>query len=560
MKQPQLVDATQAELDALLALAKASFPQPQYELLANVLATFAYVMEQLQNAKTTLKRFRHMLFGKRTESMSNIKKAIGSGIGDGSDQGGGVVEATPGDPVALPTGVGKEPTKCKGHGRNGADAYPNAKVVEIGLPDLHAGDICPACTTGKVYDSPPRTIVKVAGQAPLMAIVYKLARQRCRLCDAMFTAPMPDGVSPSKYDHSCASMVALLRYGSGVPHHRLDKLQASMHIPLPDSTQWDIVEKAANTGPNLVYEEMIRQAAQGEVLHNDDTPARILALMGERRAKAVAARKEMPSTKAINTSGIVSLVGETKVVLFMTGPAHAGTNLARVLAHRAAELRAPIQMCDALSANVKGDFTTFLSLCLAHSRRQFVEVAENFPEPCRHVIEVLAKVYQHDAHTKDEKMSDLLRLRYHRTNSRPLMQDLKGWMEKQFEERQVEPNSGLGQAMRYMLKHWKGLTQFLRKAGAPVDNNIVERALKKAIIHRKNSLFYRSLRGAEVGDIFMSLIYTCESCKANPFEYLQALQKHAGDVAEKPHLWLPCNYEEELAHVSNGVLGSRGHR
>lgn len=549
MKQPELVSATQVQLDELLALARAaSFPQPQYDLLAGVLGTFIYVMHALQNAKTSLKRFRHMLFGKRTESMTNIKKVIGSDIGDGSAQAAGIALFTPGDPVALPAGVGKERKKCKGHGRNGADAYPNAKVVEIGLPDLHAGDVCPECTTGRVYDSPPRTIVRVAGQAPLMAVVYKLARQRCRLCDAMFTASMPDGVSPSKYDHSCASMVALLRYGSGVPHHRLDKLQASMHIPLPDSTQWDIVERAADMGPSRVYEEMIRQAAQGDVLHNDDTTARILDLMGERRVKAAAAGKDMPSTKAINTTGIVSLLGETKVILFMTGPAHAGTNLARVLAHRDSELRPPIQMCDALSANIKGDFKTFLSLCLAHSRRQFVEVAENFPEPCCHVIEVLAKVYQHDAHTKDEKMSDLQRLLYHRTNSRPLMQDLKKWMEQQLKERQVEPNSGLGQAMRYLLKHWKGLTQFLRKAGAPLDNNIAERALKKAIIHRNNSLFYRSVRGAEVGDIFMSLIYTCESCKANPFEYLQALQKHAGDVADKPHLWLPWNYKDALAH------------
>jgi transposase len=548
MKQPELVSATQAELDALLALARTSFPQPQYELLANVLGTFAYLMQQLQNAKMTLSRFRRMLFGKRTESTANLLKKIGNGARGGSGQAGGTIESAPDDAAAPPTGDDKEPKKRKGHGRNGADAYPNAKVVEIGLPHLRAGDICPECIDGKVYVSPPRIIVKMVGQAPLAATVYRLACLRCRLCDAIITASMPDGVSPSKYDHSCASMVALLRYGSGVPHHRLDKLQASMHIPLPDSTQWDIVEKAANTGPNLVYEEMIRQAAQGEVLHNDDTTARILALMGQRRAKAVAVGKQMPSTKAINTSGIVSLVGQIKVVLFLTGPAHAGTNLARVLAHRAGELRAPIQMCDALSANVKGDFTTFLGLCLAHSRRQFVEVAENFPEPCHHVIEVLAKVYQHDAHAKDEKMSDLQRLLYHRTNSRPLMQALKKWMGKQFEERQVEPSSGLGQAMRYMLKHWKGLTLFLRKAGAPVDNNIVERALKKAIIHRKNSLFYRSVRGAEVGDIFMSLIYTCESCKANPFEYLQALQKHAGDVAGKPHLWLPWNYEEALAH------------
>jgi len=536
MKQSEFVNATQAELDVLLVLAKTAFPQPQYELLAHVLGTFAYVMGQLQNAKTSLKRFRHMLFGKRTESMANVKKAIEGGI-----------ESTRDDPATQPADAGMEPPKRKGHGRNGANVYRNAKVLEIDLPDLQAGDVCPECTVGRVYDSPPRTLVKVVGQPPLAAIVYKLARRRCRLCDAMFTAPMPEGASPTKYDHSCASMLALLRYGSGMPLHRLDKLQACLHIPVPDSTQWDLVE-AATEGPRHAYLEMIRRAAQGQVLHNDDTPTRILALMGERRRKAEAAGQELPSTKAINTTGIVSLLGQTKVILFMTGPAHAGTHLARVLAHRAEDLRAPIQMCDALSANVKGDFTTFLSLCLAHSRRHFVEVAKNFPAPCCHVIEVLAKVYEHDAHTKNERMSDLQRLLYHRTHSRPLMRDLKTWMEKQFDERQVEPSSGLGQAMRYMLKHWKGLTLFLRKAGAPLDNNIAERALKKAIIHRKNSLFYRSVRGAEVGDIFMSLIYTCESCKANPFEYLQALQKHAADVAAKPHVWLPWNYEEALAH------------
>jgi hypothetical protein len=546
--QAELVSATREQLDDLLALARAaSFPQPQYELLEGVLGTFVHVMQALQNAKTSLKRFRHMLFGKRTESTANVKKRIGTGTDGAGGQAGCAIEPAPDDPAALSAGAGKEAKKHKGHGRNGADAYIGAKHLDIDLPDLKSGDPCPKCIVGKVYGSPPRIIVKVIGQAPLAATVCRLARVRCRLCDFTGTAPMPAGVSSSKYDHSCASMVAVLRYGSGMPHHRLDKLQASMHVPLPDSTQWDIVEKAAATGPRHAFEEMIRQAAQGEVLHNDDTTARILALTGERRAKAVAAGKEMPSTKAINTTGIVSLVGETKVVLFLTGPAHAGTNLARVLTHRAAELRAPIQMCDALSANVKGDFTTFLSLCLAHSRRQFVEVAENFPEPCRHVIDVLASVYRIDAHAKDEKMPDLARLRHHRTHSRPLMLELKKWIEKQVEERQVEPSSGLGQAMRYMLKHWKGLTLFYRKAGAPLDNNIVERALKKAIIHRKNSLFYRSVRGAEVGDIFMSLIYTCESCKANPFEYLQALQKHAGDVADQPHLWLPWNYGEALA-------------
>lgn len=548
MKQPELVNATREQLDELLALAKAaSFPQPQYELLAGVLGTFIYVMQALQNAKTSLQRFRKMLFGARTESKAQIFKEIGGEAGQADADPAGTALAP--DQLPASAGTDTDNKKIKGHGRNGADAYRGAPVVAIALPDLKAGDTCPECVSGKVYDSPPRTIVKVIGQAPLAATVYKLARLRCRLCDAIFTAPLPEGVSPSKYDHSCATVLSLLRYGSGMPLYRIEQLQASLHMPVPDATQWEIVEAAAE-GPRHAHEELIRQAAQGELLHNDDTPARILALMGERRAKAEAAGKPVPKTKAINTTGIVALVGERKVVLFFTGPAHAGTNLAQVLAHRAAHLRPPIQMCDALSANTKGDFVTFLSLCLAHGRRNFVEVAASFPEPCLHVIDVLASVYAHDAHARDAKMSPVQRLLHHRVNSHPLMRDLKKWMEQQLDEKQVEPNGGLGQAMRYMLKHWKGLTLFLRKAGAPLDNNVAERALKKAITHRKNSLFYRSEHGAEIGDIFMSVIYTCESCGVNPFDYLQALQQHAGDVAHHPQQWLPWNYHTTLAAIA----------
>jgi len=546
MKRPELVSATREQLDELLALAKAaSFPQPQYELLAGVLGTFIYVMQALQNAKTSLQRFRKMLFGARTESKAHLIEDIGGDAGHADDDPVGTGVALASD--QPPAGTDKK--KSKGHGRNGADAYRGAPVVAIALPDLKAGDTCPECVSGKVYDSPPRTIVKVAGQAPLAATRYKLARLRCRLCDAIFTASLPEGVSPSKYDHSCATMLSLLRYGSGMPLYRIEQLQANLHMPVPDATQWDIVEKAAE-GPRHAHAEMIRQAAQGEVLHNDDTPARILALMGERRAKAEAAGKLVPKTKAINTTGIVALVGERKVVLFFTGPAHAGTNLAQVLAHRAAHLRRPIQMCDALAANTKGDFDSFLSLCLAHGRRNFVEIAASFPEPCLHVIDVLASVYRHDAHAQDAKMSPAQRLLYHRANSHPLMQNLKTWMEQQLDEKQVEANSGLGQAMRYMLKHWKALTLFLRKAGAPLDNNVAERALKKAIIHRKNSLFYRSEHGAEIGDIFMSIIYTCESCDVNPFDYLQALQLHACNVAHQPEQWLPWNYHTTLVAIA----------
>ena len=129
------------------------------------------------------------------------------------------------------------------------------------------------------------------------------------------------------------------------------------------------------------------------------------------------------------------------------------------------------------------------------------------------------------------------------------MEGLQAWLRAQFAERKVEPNSGLGEAITYLLKHWEPLTLFLRQPGAPLDNNICERALKKAILHRKNSLFYKTKNGARVGDLYMSLIHTCELNDANPFDYLTELQKHATELAKNPAAWMPWNYRETLQRI-----------
>jgi transposase len=138
------------------------------------------------------------------------------------------------------------------------------------------------------------------------------------------------------------------------------------------------------------------------------------------------------------------------------------------------------------------------------------------------------------------------RLHFHQERSRPVMEKLHGWLEAQFAERKIEPNSGLGKAITYLLRHWKALTTFLREAGAPLDNNIAERSLKRAVLHRKNALFYRTLNGAEVGDLFMSLIHTCQLCGANSFDYLTELQRHARELATDPAAWMPWNYRQTL--------------
>ena len=190
------------------------------------------------------------------------------------------------------------------------------------------------------------------------------------------------------------------------------------------------------------------------------------------------------------TGGIVSILGGRKIALSFSGWKHAGENLADVLKQRDPGMAPPIQTCDALARNTPKLIETLLANCLAHGRRQFTEVAESFPDECRYVLESLGAVYGFDAEAKDRGLTPKERLTFHQTHSAPVMGDLRRWMGAQFAEHKTEPNSGLGKAITYLLRHWTKLTLFLRQHGTPLDNNVVERALKKAILHRKNALFY----------------------------------------------------------------------
>lgn len=448
----------------------------------------------------------------------------------------GKPEDTAGDSGKQPDPGAPPPA---GHGRNGAAAFNGAKRVEIKHQTLAHGDRCPECKLGNVYrQKEPNVLVRVTGQAPLAATVYSLERLRCGACGQVFTAQAPEGVGEDKYDESAAAMIAQLKYGSGTPFNRLEQLEKQLGIPLPAATQWEIVEKAAQP-IKPARDELIRQAAQGEVVHNDDTSMRVLRLERDPRDERT----------GVFTSGIVVTSEGRKIALYFTGPKHAGENLADVLKQRNPGLLPPVQMCDALSRNVPhvaAGTEILLANCLAHGRRQFVDVAENFPRECRYVLEMLGQVYGHDAEARDRGLTPVERLQLHQERSTPVMDALHAWLELQLAERRAEPNSGLGQAIGYLLRHWQPLTLFLRQAGAPLDNNIVERALKRAVLHRKNALYYRSLNGAEVGDLFMSLIHTCQLCGANSFDYMIELQRHARELAARPAEWMPWNYRDTL--------------
>lgn len=520
--RPEIRTLTGAQLEQLLADLRPLLPAATYQLIEGLLQTLQWILAAFEQKTISIARLKRMLFGHSTETTAQIFAP---------------------SPGADPVPAGPK-AKRPGHGRNGSKDYPGAKRVKIPHPALKVGQLCPQCVRAKLYLLKiPARLIRVVAQPLFQATVYELERLRCSLCGALFTAAAPPEAGTSKYDPSVGTMLALQRYGAGQPLYRIDKWQTHFGVPLPAATQWELIEAASAT-PALVYDALIGVAAQARLLHHDDTTMRVHSL--RRQLTQAPPPPEGRKRTGIFTTSIVAQVGAQRVALFFTGGKHAGENLDQLLQRRASGLDKPLQMCDGLSRNQSKEFETILCHCLLHGRRMFVDVVESFPEDCRFVVESLREIYRVDALAQEQKLSDAARLTFHQEQSQPVMDRLHGWMKEQFAHRKVEPNSGLGQAITYMLKRWESLTRFLQVPGAPLDNNLSERALKMAIMHRKNSLAYKTLNGARIGDIFMSLIHTCQLNRVNPFEYLIALQQHGQEILKDANRWLPWNYAQAL--------------
>lgn len=523
---PELVSLDSAQLEELLTKVAGILPPETYQLIEKLLRTLQWLMGLIQAKQTTIGRLQRLIFGAKTEKTSQLYPQPSAGT------------PTPGSTAAAAPPA----PKCKGHGRTAAAGYTGAKRVRVSHPQLRSGDVCPACKQGKIYVCKTLgQLVRISAQPVFVATRYELEKLRCNLCGQVFTAPAPAQAGTSKYDPQVGIMLGYLRFGGGLPHYRMEKIQADFGVRLPASTQWELMNEAS-VAVEPVYEALVTLAAQGNLIHNDDTTMRVQAL---NRQDELAAGPQDQRT-GIFTTGLVSEVDNHTVALFVTGHQHAGENLDQLLSRRVAGVPPPIQMCDALSRNPAKEYESILANCLAHGRRQFVDIATNFPKECQHVLENLGEVYKHDAQARELDLSPEARLLHHQQHSQKIMNELRQWMEEQLDQKRVEPNSGLGDAIDYMLKHWEPLTLFLRRAGAPLDNNICERALKMAILHRKNSLSYKTLNGARLGDMFMSLIQTCRLCAVNPFDYLTQLQRHAKAVLEHPLQWLPWNHTQAL--------------
>jgi len=535
------------DMYALCERIKEKVEDEDYEIIKAMVTTIERLSQATNDKASSIKRLLKIIFGECTEKFKNVFNEPNKEE-NGSDEAKTSTDESNKNDEKIDDNENKKKKRKKkpGHGRRGVADYPGADRIRTHHSDLNSGDSCPLCLKGKVYTmKDPKVTIRFEARAPVHATIYENEKLRCNLCGKIFTSELPDTVKNNKYDETVGSIIALLKYGGGFPFNRLEQLQANFGIPLSASTQWDIEEAAADK-IYKVFIEFCRLGAQGKLIYNDDTTMKILELMNNTK------NDNEKKRSGIFTTGILCIVGDHKIALYFTGRNHAGENMSKLLAQRGSGLDPPIQMCDALSRNIPKEFETILCNCMSHARRKFIDVAWNFPQECRYVLEILAKVYKNDEITKKNNMSDDERLKYHQTQSDPLMKGLKKWLNEQFDEKKIEPNSSMGTVFSYMLNHWEPLTRFLHVPGAPLDNNLCEQILKKSILHRKNSLFYKTQHGAYIGDLFMSLIQTCRLAGVNAFDYLTTLQKFSHEVFKNPGNWLPWNYTAAASTLSHG--------
>ena len=550
LNPPEVVELSDAELESLYhRLESSNLSDSDKRLFKGLAQAYIWLKHKYETGKLGLHKLATILFGKKSEKRGRSSKEEDNdpeGTSENQNKEDAFSSAPSSDAssknsLATEDGFTTEKDKIepKGHGRLGADAYIDAEDVTVNHPTLKPSDPCPESCGGKLYPVEPGVIIRIVGQDIAKVTRYHIQKLRCNTCGLLVKVSLPSEVSPKKYNDRFKAILAVQKYFVGVPFFRQEAFQELMGFPLSDSTQWDLIEQVADS-VHPVFNALEKEAAQAKVIYNDDTPVKIIEVMQLNKKDPTRKRKGM------FTTGIYAQFdGSRAISLYYSGTRHAGENLSLVLKHRSKDLPPVIHMSDALSANLT-EFLVSRAICMSHGRRKFIEIEMFFPEECRFVIDQFAVVYYNDDQAKKLGLSGKKRLAYHKARSQPTMKKLKSWLDKQIEEERVEPNSGLGKAIEYLRRHWKGLTLFLRKADAPLDNNILEQALKVPIRLRKNSLVHRTCHGAHIASILMSIIQTCRLCKVNPIDYLTVLQGNKAFVFKDPGDWLPWRYRETL--------------
>ncbi len=561
MKTPTRLDFTPEEIEALVyRLDNKCLEEKDYALLTEVLRAMIWLSFSLQEKELTIKRLRS-IFGIKTESAKKLlelargKKSKGENAEgqntansdldeDHANEGEDHSNKDEGhaNEEGKKQSESEKEERPKNHGHRPSSDYTQASVIDIAHQTLKKGDTCPECLKGRLFQLKSGTVIRIVGQPWLQVEIYKPARLRCSLCGRVFTANLPSECNTgSRSDYSAKAIVTLLKYRGGVPFYRQGQVQEALGAPISASEIWQMTEDVTDA-LQPIYSVLLTEAAEADLVHNDDTKAKILSRMKELKE----AEEEPERTGTVTTCILAVLNKVVKIALFFTGWKHAGENLDDLLGKRPADLPKPTQQCDALSRNVPENHETELANCLAHLRRKFYELVDVWPKEVVKIIGLLACVFTNDHKAPEDQQE---RLKWHQEKSTPVMDQIKKYCTDLVYQKRVEPNSSLGKAIAYLNNHWEAFTLFLRIPGVPLTNNDAEQLIKRSVLNRKNAYFFKNETGAKIADILMSFMETCILNKANPYDYLLAVQQYQSDVRKNPQLWLPWIYEARLKEL-----------
>ena len=415
------------------------------------------------------------------------------------------------------------------------------------------GQICPCCSRGKLYKFDPAKLLRITGHAPFEAVQHITDRLRCNACQTLYTADLPasvleDGDANQKYGYSARSLMAIDKFYSGLPYYHQSSLADIFSQSISASTVFDQCEQVANAATPVFY-ELKRQAANANGFLIDDTHNRILAQKPEMRGNPKGKGQKL--RKGVYTSGMIAQCNDGHdIVLFETSLGHAGEHLHDILKKRSPNLPAPLLMCDALSHNTTTTYELHVAHCNAHARRYFYDLEALYPEDIEWLLQTYAGIWKNESFVKSQQMDDQKRLNYHEKYSLPIMQTIKDWALKKQSAKAFEQRSAFGKAIEYFLKYYKQLILFCRVKGVLVDNNRMEEKHKIVIRGRKTSHFYKTVIGAGVANILLSIIATCQQADENVYNYLLALQRNRESILENPKEWMPWNYRDKVAVLS----------
>jgi hypothetical protein len=463
-------------------------------------------------------------------------------------------DGTAEDPSDKPT---DDSEKTKGHGRNGASAYTNARHIFHALYGI-IGSMCKRCGMARMTKYREKIVIRVLGQPLFWPEIHHYEQARCRACGAIARATGPatvfEGLGENYvvYDYSACAMLIVMHYFGGAPFKRLELLHAGWGIPLADANQWHIVDRSDDRLKPLYKALEIYGMRHAMDMRIDDTGSMIVETQRQIQAEIEALKRlgqRVDDVRTgINATGVYLRTPLGKVILFFTGLHHAGEILDSLLKHRDIDGPRLVKVTDGASKNFNPLHRDRLieGVCNAHALLKFLDIKDKYPEEYAIAGAVYKEVFDNDDIAKARGMTPTERLFFHRENSLPLMEKLKAMCETKITNRLVEPNSKLWEPVTYIINQWPRLTKFCEEPGVPLDSNLVEQCLIIPVRYLAGSFNYQTPTGAEVGDRHMSLIATARANDVEPVAFLDHCLRNHEDLKKRPEYYFPWLYRERM--------------